>query len=350
MLGRSGALLALSALLVAASPAAGQGDVWFYQGGEPGVVVTVGATAIDEASAPANAIVVDPSEPLRLSISIAPPSNETWEVRAVSVGLLVRGPGTTPPDALVRRSDATATLPPGFTVVVNRTVDLGPIAKLGAGTFLMQAEVLDANGSQLYAETFYVRVPMTAASLLTAQGAAITVMSAATGYGLWQIGRDIKEVRDAWARHRRKAELAKLDVIGKTEEVLEKTVAKGGRPLAGAVSIHRRVQDQERNLGPARWAATGLGLGGLAMAWLQFLGYLALDVVGMLITAAEVCAAFLTVALLTNALLHRKRAAAPEPEPTVRVPVQEGSLSSAASSSSPPVEMSEPVQSADKRG
>ena len=346
MLGRGVAFLIVATVLLASVPAAGQGDAWFYQGGEPGVVVTVDGTPVGEAASPASAIAVDPSDPLRLSISIAPPPGETWEVRAISVGLLLRGPGTTPPDSLVRRIDAMATLPPGFTVVLNRSIDLGPIAKLGAGTFLMEAQVLDVNDTQLYVATFYVRVPTSAASMLTVQGATITAMTAATGYGLWQIAVDLKELRDAWARHRKKRELAKLDVIGKTEEVLENTVAKGGRPLAGAVSLHRQIQEKERGLGPVRWAATGLGLGGLTMAWLQFLGYLALDVTGMVVTAVEVCAAFLTVALLANALLRRRKPvpqAAPEPELVVRVPVQEGSAQAIP-------DVSEAVQPTDKRG
>ena len=348
---RGGALgilvLAALASLTLPSASAQTSEVWFYQGGEAGVVVSIENASIADATSPGGAIVVDPSAPLRLSISIAPPGNETWHVRAVSVGMLIRGPGTEPPDALVRRSNATATLPPGFTVVVNRTIDLGPVAKLGAGTFLMEAEVIDEGGETLFVQTFYVRVPVSAASILTVQGATVTAITAATGYGLWSIAKDVKELRDAWARHRKKQQMAKLDVIGKTEHVLEETVAKGGKPLASVVSIHRAAQERERGLGPVRWAATGLGLGGVVMAWLQFLGHLALDTTSLLVTAVEVCAAFLTVALVANALLQRRskrEAAAPaEEERTVTVPVQDGSAEAR-------VDASAPVQPGDTRG
>lgn len=346
-------LFATLASLLAAPPAAAQSSqVWFYQGGEPGVVVTLENTSLAAASSADQAIVIDPSAPLTMSISIAPPEGETWEVRAVTVGMLLRGPGTEPPAALVRRSNATATLPPGFTVVLNRSIDLGPVSKLGAGTFLMQAEVLDENDEQLYVQTFYVKVPATAASILTVQGATVTVITAATGYGLWSLAKDGKELRDAWARHRKRAEMAKLDVIGKTEHVVEDVVAKGGKPLAGAVALHRAAQERERGLGPVRWAATGLGLGGVVMAWLQFLGYLAFDATSMIITAVEVCAAFLTLALIVNALVNMRKqkveaaaaAAAAEQGPTVRVEVQEGSTAA-------PLDAApEPVQPADKRG
>lgn len=340
-------LLATLALVQGLPAAAAQSDdFWFYEGGEPGVFVRIEDASVADASAPGDAIVIDPAKPLRLSISIAPPPGETWNVRSVSVGMLVRGPGTPPPDALVQRSDTNATLPPGFTVVVNRTVDLGPVAKLGAGTFLMQTEIRNEHDERLFVQTFYVRVPVTAASILTVQGATVTAITAATGYGLWSIAKDVKELRDAWARHRRRQEMAKLDVIGKTEHALEEVVAKGGKPLAGIVSLHRAAGERERGLGPVRWAATGLGLGGVAMAWLQFLGYLALDATSLLVTAAEACAAFLTIALVTNALLKRRASpkARPEPEPIVRVPVQEGSRAP------DDVDASEAVQPADKRG
>lgn len=323
-----------------ASAAGQSSDVWFYEGGEPGVVVSIANESIAGAGTPGSAIAIDPAAPLALSISIAPPPDARWDVRSVSVGMLVRGPGTEPPAALVKRVNASATLPPGFTVVLNRTISLGPIAKLGAGTFLMEATIEDANGSELFAQTFYVRVPASIASILTVQGAAITAITAATGYGLWAIAKDIKELRDAWARHRRKAELAKLDVIGKSEHALEETAARVGKPVASMVALHRAAQDRERGLGPVRWAATGLGLGGVAMAWLQFLGVLALDASGLLITALEACAAFLTLALVANALLKRRKAAE---EPTVSVPIQEGSAASE-------VEASEPVQPEHKRG
>lgn len=361
----AGVIFLLWAAMALSLPASAQGaDVWFYQGGEPGVLVSIEGQDVRNASSAGEAIPIDPSAPLRLSISIAPPPGETWKVRALTVGILLRGPDTPPPESLLRRVNATATLPPGFTVVLNRTIDLGPVAKLGAGTFLMQAEVLDESGGRLFVQTFYVKVTATVASLLTVQGATVSVITAATGYGLWSVAKDAKEARDAWARHRKKAAMAKLDVIGKTEHAFEDTIAKAGKPLASVVSLHRAAQERERGLGPIRWAATGLGLGGVAMAWLQFLGYLALDATSMIITAAEVCAAFLTIALIVNALVKRKPKAQTSTdgsaalEPMVSVPVQEGSTpaqvdvseAAAATRSGRGPQDASSVQPADKRG
>lgn len=296
--------LTLLALLALSGAASAQGDVWIFQGGEPGVAITIANATVAGASSPSTAIAVDPAEPVDLSISLAPPPGETWNVRTVSVGLLIDGPGSVPPDALVRTSNATATIPSGFTVVVNRSVPLQSLQRVGAGTFLMEARVADDQGILLHSGTFYVRVEAGLAALLTVQGATLTAISVATGYGFWQIAKDLKELRDAWARHRKRKEL-KVDVIGRTEALAEEVVAKAGKPMAGAVSVHRAAQDAERSLGPIRWAATGLGMGGVTLAWLQFLGHVALDVTSLLVVAMEVCAAFLTLALVANALLKR---------------------------------------------
>lgn len=345
-----GPLALVLALVGIAGVGAAQGDVWFYQGGEPGVDVVIEGVSVSTALRPATAIDVDPAQPVNLSISIAPPPGETWRVGSVTVGLLVNGPGSEPPSALLRTSNATATIPSGFTVVVNRSVPLESLQGVGAGTFLMQAEVIGEDGDELHSKIFYVHVdPGLLESLLTVQGAALTAVSVATGYGAWQVLKDLKELRDAWARHRKKQQMAKLDVVGRTEHLAEEVVAKAGKPLAGAVGIHRAAQDAERSLGPARWAATGLGLGGVSLAWLQFLGYVALDATGLVVTAMEICAAFLTVALVANALLRRawRKAAVEEPQvapegPTVTLVPEDGSARR--------VEMSEAVQPADKRG
>ena len=301
-------LLLLAVVVVCPSALAQGADTWSYEGGEPGVRASIGGTDLAAASAPEAAIVVDPSTPVALSISIAPPPGETWRVRAIRVGMLVNGHGSAPPEALTRTTVANSTLPSGYTVVVNRSLELDSLKRVGAGTFLMSAEVRDAEDAALYAQGFYVRIPASLGTILTVQGAALTAVSVATGYGLWTLGKDAKELRDAWARHRRRKEGTKLDVIGRTEHLAEDLVARTGKPAADVVDLHRAAQDAERSLGPVRWAATGLGLGGVFLAWGQFLGYVALDVTGLLVTAMEVCAAFLTVALVANALLRRSRA------------------------------------------
>lgn len=289
-------------------PSAAAQDAWVYQGGAPGVRVTAAGLPIEGAASAGAAIDIDPAAPLEVSISISPPAGETWEVRAVSVGLLVNGPGSEPPEILVRRSETESSLPPGWTVVINRTVELSALKRVGAGTFLMEAKVLDAAEAPLYAQTFYVHVPASVGTLLTAQGAALTAMSVATGYGLWQLAKDVKELRDAWDRHRKRKELARLDAIGRAEHTLEELASKAGTKLASAVELHRALQAKEKGLGPVRWSATGLGLGGVTLAWLQFLGYVALDAGTLLLTALEAGAIFLTLALLANTLIRRAKA------------------------------------------
>lgn len=338
--------LLLLAALFAAPVASAQGDTWFYPGGEPGVRASIGGVDLANASEAGGAVVVDPETPVDLSLSIAPPPNVTWRVKSVSVGLLVNGPRSEPPDALVRTTVANSTLPPEFTVVVNRSVELSSLKRVGAGTFLMHAQVRDVNDSALYAQDFYVRIPVGLDQLLTAQGATITAVSVATGYGFWSIGKDLKEMRDAWARHRKRREEARLDVIGRTEHLAEDVLARAGKPAAEAVDVRRDAQETERALGPVRWTATGLGLGGVGIAWAQFLGYVALDVTDILVTAMEVAAAFLTVALVTNAVVKRaraRRAARAEADRSVTLVPED------ASASRPGANASVVVQPADKR-
>lgn len=304
--------LLLLAPWAAVAQEAPTGDVWFYEGGEPGVTVTIDGRDIAGAHSVGQAIPVDPATPAAVSISLAPPPGQTWQVRGIRVGMLVGGPDSQPPDMLTRRFDTESFLPPGYTVIVNRTLDLSSMRSLGAGAFLMQVSVTDAGGSELYAQSFFVRVE--GVPLLTAQGAAVTAVSVATGYGLWQVLKDLKELRDAYDRHRRRRQEARrrlnLDVVGVAEHVAEETLARAGRPAAEIVSIRRAADEAERALGPVRWTATGLGLGAVTMAWLQFLGYLAFDAVGTLMVALEVAAAFLTLALVGRVLLRRYRESA----------------------------------------
>jgi len=298
-------------LLVALAPGALAQDVSYYPGGEPGVHVSLAGTSIELAQTPATAVDIDPSQPINVTISLAPPEGVTWEVRAISVGLLVRGPGTEPPSALTRRIDTDASLPPGYTVLINRSIDLAAMNRVGAGTFLMRADVYAADEATLFSQPFFVHVPAGVAQLLTVQGAAITAASVATGYGLWQILKDVHEMREARNRHRRREaereRVLSVDVLGSAEDLAEKGAAKLGKGLAAVVDLKRSARQSERKLAPVRWTATGMGLGGVAIAWLQFFGYLALDAIRLLVTALEVGAVALTVALLANALVQRQR-------------------------------------------
>lgn len=323
----------LPALLLAflLAPLAASQDVSYFPGGDPGVRVVLAGAPIELAQTPAAAVLLDPAQPVDVSITLAPPANTTWEVRFVSVGLLVRGIDSEPPAALTRRMAADATLPPGYTVVVNRSIDLAALQRVGAGTFLMRADVIAADDSMLYSQPFFVKVPGGVAQLLTVQGAAITAASVATGYGLWQVLKDVHELREARNRHRReqRERLLSVDVLGSAEDIAERGAEKLGRPFAAVVGLKRSAKQSERKLAPIRWTATGMGLGGVAIAWLQFFGYLALDAMHLVVTALEVGAVALTVALLVNALVQRrkqKREAQREAEQTrtleVKTPVR----------------------------
>ena len=41
---------------------------------------------------------------------------------------------------------------------MNRTLDLAPVKKAGAGLFLMRVDVLDENATAIYSQEFYARV------------------------------------------------------------------------------------------------------------------------------------------------------------------------------------------------
>ena len=259
-----------------------------HQGGEPGTVrVTINGVDVDDAASVADALAVDPRAAANVSISMTPPEGVTWEVRAIHVGLLVSGPGSEPPSALSRAMPARTTLPPGFTVVVNRTLDLSSLKDLGAGVFLMQARVEDASGTELYARTFYVHV--TGNPFLTVAGAAVTAMSVATGYGLWRLVSDLREFHETWRRHRRER-AARLDE---------------GKGIVGTAKATLADRDRLERRQAIRWTATGLGLGAVGLSWAQFLGYVAFDAMSLVLTTLEAGALTLGVALLLIALRRR---------------------------------------------
>lgn len=278
----------------------------------PEVVVLINGFDIAGATRVGTAIPLDPDAPANLSLAFTP--KEPVRIRSVTVGLVVSGPGSDPPPLLSKQAPANSNLVPGFTGYLNTSADLSPIKKLGAGVFLLAVRVGDDANETVFEQEFYIRVPGGASSILTAQGATVTALSVATGYGLWQVLKDAKELRDAYDRHRKRAEERRrrltLDVVGVAESVVERTLEKTGRPAAEVVSIHRAAGEAEKKFGPLRWTATGLGLGGVTMAWLQFLGYFAFDVASTLITALEVAAGGLTVALIANALMRRWKKAA----------------------------------------
>jgi hypothetical protein len=285
--------------------------VAIVQGGEPGIRVTIDGTDVESAAEPGGAVAFDPSREANVSLSLAPPPGTTWEIRSFEVGLLLSGPGGTPPDALRRVSETNTSIPPGFTVYINRTVDLHAFKSIGAGLFLMEVAVRDASGGTLYAKSFYVHVKGN--PFLTATGAAVTVASVATGYGLWQILRDLKELHKARQRHKRQ-EAERASRLG----TLTKLAGAGLDLSAGFEGALSAAQDADKRANrlekrrPVAWAATGLGLGGVGVSWAQFLGYVPLNVGNMLAWTFGVGALFLTVSLLAVAM-YRRLTRRPEP-------------------------------------
>ena len=290
-----------------------------YPGGDPGTVkVVINGVHITDAGSVATALDLDPGAPASVSIAMTPPENVTWEVRAIRVGLLVSGPGSQAPDALSRVMGADTTLPPGYTVVVNRTLDLGSLKSLGAGVFLMDVRVQDGRGGDLYAQSFYLHV--TGNPFFTVAGATVTALSVATGYGLWRLASDVRELYETWRRHRRE----------------RAAKARGGKPnLLRQAKETLRERDRLERRQAIRWVATGLGLGAVGLSWAQFLGYAAFDYTHTLITALEVGAVFLGVALLLIALRRRLVQGGRE---TVRTLVPTGPEPAPAAAQAPPEE------------
>ncbi|GEM_PF-2844519 len=309
------ALVLLAFLLVAplargqdnATPPALPPGVSFAVGGEPGIRVTIDGVDVASASDPRGAIAFDPSKEANVSLAVAPPPNATWEIRSFEVGLVVSGPGGSPPPALTRVSETNTSIPPGFTVFINRTVDLHAFKSIGAGLFLMDVAVRDPQGAALYSQHFYVHVEGN--PLLTASGAVVTVASVATGYGLWQILRDLKEFWKARERHKKEEE-ERASRLGQ----LAKLAGAGLDVTSGVAGVMSAAQDADKRAGriekrrPVAWTATGLGLGGVGVSWAQFLGLVPLDVGNLLAWALGLAAVFLTASLLAAAMAKRLRA------------------------------------------
>ena len=321
------AALLLLAPLASAQEAAPASTVEFVQGGEPGIRVAVGGVDLAAASEPGRAMRVDPSQPVPIRFSLAPPEGVTWEVREIAVGLVV-AEGAEPPGSLTQVSDWNSSIPSGFTVFVNQSMGMERVQKLGVGLFRMQVAIVDESGQDLYRQAFYVRVE---GNPFTAAGAAVTVATVATAYGLWSILNDLREVNKARERHRkqeaRHGKAFKLaDAVVALEDGLE-----GVADLAGDADAEAERLARRRRLA---WPATGLGLGSVTVSWAQFLGYVPLDVGNTLVIALGASAAFLSLAVLTTTLVRRWRA-----RRVVRVPVQ--GMDPPAKAQAPPPELRE---------
>lgn len=293
---------ALALLLVLLAPGAlaqatplGPG-LSYLEGGEPGVRVLVGGEDVALADAPRSALRVDPGKPATIALAISPPPGETWDIRGFRVGLSLFG--GTPTERTTRESAAPARVPGGYTVLVERTADLSAMENLGSGVFRMHVAVVTTDGRVVDEKSFYVHVEGNA--LVSAQGVAVTALTVATAYGLWKLLSDLKELYGTWKRHRK-------------QRAHREAAQKSGL-LQHARAVLRDKDTMERR-GLLRWSATGMGLGAVVLSWAQFLGYLAFDALGLLITGLEMAAAFLVLALFAVAIRRRLL-------PVVTVPVQ----------------------------
>jgi hypothetical protein len=299
--------LALAAVpLAAAQPAGGEG-VEFVTGGAPGVTVLVDGADVAGAQSAGDALRLDPSSEANISIALSPPPGVTWDIRGFSIGLVLGSVPGRDPTTVGKDLGTNTSIPPGFTVFVNRSVDLSPFKPIGAGLFLMQVTGHDAEGGSIFAQTFYVHV--VGNPILTVAGATVTVASVATGYGLWQIVQDLREIYEARQRHKKHEKEAKA----RSAAVNILSLAGG---LDGVVNAAGNVDEHASRLqkrGAIKWTATGFGLGAVTLTWLQFLGYVPFDIGRTLVTAFTAGAVFLTVSLLTISLVkraQRKREAA----------------------------------------
>jgi hypothetical protein len=322
------ALLLVLATVVTLAPLAGAQNesatpppgVSFVVGGAPGIHASLDGTDLAAAARPGGAFAIDPDVPVNLSLSLAPPPNVTWEVRAIRVAVVVNGPGTSAPAALTRDQGFHAMLPPGFTVYANRSLALTELKHVGTGLFLMRVTVEDAAGAKLYEQEFYVKVEGNV--LLTASGAVVTVASVATGYGLWRIVMDLREAYKARQRHKKKEHAESRFAKGTAMAATAMGLAGGLEGLvdvAGDVDPHA---DRLAKRGPFAWSATGLGLGGVTLSWLQFLGYVPFNVASTLIVACGLAATFLTVCLLVVAMTKRARKRLASRRLDIRAPVR----------------------------
>lgn len=316
------AVLAAPILLLLALPApAGAQETLdeshaVLQGGEPNTVrVLLNDVDVSGADGVARALRLDTSQPVRISLVLTPPENQTWEIAGFRLGILAAGPDRAP--TYERTVESRNVIPPGFTVVLNRTADLASVDALGAGVFLMQASIVEADGSTLYAQPFYLRVEGN--PFFTVAGAVVTVASVGTAYGLWRLFGDLREMHGAYKRHRRE----KAEAAAAAAEAGRDALA---RPAVKAVKTVRATLDERGRLERRpylRWVLTGVGLGAVCLSWAQFLGYAAFDLVATLITALEVGGLFLGALLLVLAL-RRRFAPRPVPEVPTRTLIPEG--------------------------
>lgn len=286
-------------------------------GGEPNTVrILLNDVDVASADGVANALRLDPSQPVRISLVLTPPEDRTWEIAGFRIGILAAGPDRAP--TYERMVEGRSVIPPGFTVILNRTVDLTGVEALGAGVFLMQASIVDANGTALHAQPFYLHVEGN--PLLTITGAVATVATVGTAYGLWRLFGDLRELHGAYKRHRReKAEAA-------AAEAAREALARDPRArvaVAAVTTVKTTLRERERleRRPYLRWVLTGLGLGAVGLSWAQFLGYASFDLTATLVTALEVGAGFLGAALLVMAL---RRRFAPRPVINTRTLIPEG--------------------------
>jgi hypothetical protein len=282
------ALLA-PAIVAQGQPAAGGGAV----------VVTLNGVDVRSAALTRDALGLDAGQPAALSVQLTAPPDATWEVRVVRVTLVAGSLGGASFPGLSRDLDVDSTVAPGETLVVNRTADLSALRPVGAGVFRAEVRVLDASGAELFQAPFFVRIAGN--PLLTLAGATVAVLTAASGYGLWRLLRDVRELNEARKRHRRQEEAARdASRAGRLTEALGAGIDLTGG-LEGVVGIVGGADAEAARLArgkPVAWTLTGLGVGGVAVSWSQALGLFPFDVADLLLAMAGGGVVLLTISLV----------------------------------------------------
>ncbi|MHB8605625.1 MAG: hypothetical protein ACYDCK_10265 [Thermoplasmatota archaeon] len=304
------AIAPLALVTAAAQPPSGPLPSWFAYsaGGTPGVHFYLNGRDAGSADQSSKAIPLDPGRPLNLSVWVAPPNGTIWSLRSVRVAVLLTGPGSS---GLSEERPFNASVPGGYTVYLNQSVDVGSAKNLGAGIFLVRTSVVAVNGTDVGVDTFYVHLMGNV--LLSASGAIASAATVATGYGLWQIVRDVKEFHDARERHKKEeeekaaAEALAAKQVGKGIDYAKVALNITGG-VSGLVNLAGDKHKEAAELGkraPIAWCATGLGLGAVGLTWAQFFGYLPVNVGQTLVTAATFGTIFLTLSLIAVAFYRR---------------------------------------------
>ena len=287
------AILLVSMTILAAAQEAPRGSA----------IVRLDGVDLRDASAFTDAMRLDLSKPGDLTVQLTAPPDRSWDVRAARVVVVAGSVGPASVPAYSRDIPLDASLAPGETTTLQREVDLSALKVVGSGVFRVEVHIVDAGGDAVYGQPFFVRIAGN--PFFTVAGATATVLTAASGYGIWKLLRDVRELNEARKRMRR-------DAAQRRDEHQARTLAAraisagvgltGG--VEGVVAVVGKLDPKAARIAnrrPIGWLFTGLGVGGVALSWAQALGYFPFDLGDLLVGAAAGGAVFLTVGILVAA-------------------------------------------------